>query len=87
MFLKETLEILEKLLNDCDLTEIQIGESKIIVHADIDKQEEWKTEYDLLIKQRVNHATIQQIDKLLSNYDSVEMEVIDEGLRIFEREA
>ena len=87
MLFKETLKIVRGLLKKCNITNIEIDEAKVIVHSDPDKQEDWQDEYDIFVPQRVNHWKIQQIDKLLANYDAVEMEVTSEGLRIFEKEA
>ena len=87
MLLKETLEIIQKLMKTCDVSNLEVDEAQIIVHAGLKKQDEWKNEYDIIIKPSVNHWQIQQIDALLANYDAVEMEVTSEGLRIFEKEA
>jgi len=87
LLLKETLDIIQKLLEKCDVTNLEVDEAKIIAHNNPEKPDEWKTEYDIYIKPSVNHWQIQQIDGLLANYDRVEMEVVHEGLRIFEKEA
>jgi len=80
MLLNLTLEILEKLLKKCDVTEVLITEAEEIVHT-----ETTEPEFDIKIIQNLSHGQIQAIDEVLADFPNVEMELnYQEGLRIFE---
>ena len=82
MLLMQTLEILEKLLTKCEVTEVLITESREIVHY-----EEEGPEFDIKIVQNLDHGQIQAIDEVLADFSNVEMEFdFREGLMIFEVE-
>lgn len=88
MLMKETLEILEKIMKETNITEIRIHENTTPLHTpeDIEK-EEAPQEYDINIVETVWHWQIQIIDDLLGGYDNVEMMFDpDDGLVIYERE-
>jgi len=82
MLLKQTLEILEKLLTKCGVTEVVITEAEEVVHG-----ETTEPEFDIKIVQNLRHRQIQAIDEVLAGFSNVEMEFdFREGLRIFEVE-
>jgi len=82
MLLKQTLEILEKLLTKCEVTEVRITESEKVVHC-----ETAEPEFDIKIIQNLDHGQIQAIDEVLASFPNVEMEFdFREGLMIFEVE-
>ena len=82
MLLKQTLEILEKLLTKCAVTDVLITESEEIVHG-----ETTEPEFDIKIVQNLRHWQIQAIDEVLAGFSNVEMKLAyQEGLMIFEVE-
>lgn len=91
MLLKETLKIIEKLMTELDVSDFKVSDARVWLHVketeDDAEDIEIENEYDILIEPTVTHWQIQQIDRLLSDYDNVEMWVESEGLRIFEKEA
>jgi len=81
MLLKQTLEILEKLLTKCAVTEVLITESEEAVHG-----ETAEPEFDIKIVQNLRHWQIQAIDEVLAGFSNVEMKLVRAWLIIFEVE-
>jgi len=80
LLLNRTLIILEKLLKECEVTEVLITEAKEIAHRETEDPE-----FDIKIVQNLSHSQIQAIDEILVDFHNVEMELdYGEGLRIFE---
>jgi len=80
MLLNQTLEILEKLLKECEVTDVLITEANQLIH-----EETTAPEFDIKIIQNLSHGQIQAIDEVLAKFSNVEMELdYQEGLTIFE---
>jgi len=80
MLLNQTLEILEKLLKECEVTDVLITEASQMIH-----EETTAPEFDIKIIQNLSHSQIQAIDEVLAKFSNVEMELdYQEGLTIFE---
>jgi len=82
MLLKETLEIVKKLLAECEVNMVTIAEAEEIIHYGTEEPE-----FDIRIEQNLNHNQIQAIDEILSGFSNVEMKLVHgKGLIIFEAE-
>ena len=79
MIEKDLVQIIHKLLTDVDVTYIAIKES-------IDPQEKEGTkEYELIISESMMHSQIQALDRILGDYDEIEMQLKDGDMRIYSR--
>lgn len=92
MRLKETLEIIEKLMKNCDVSDFTVSMARTWIHEEEAEliqngcTEGVQVEYDITLTEVVTHYQIQTIDEILASYDNVEMRVESGGLRIFEKE-
>ncbi|RLC86233.1 MAG: hypothetical protein DRJ03_09315 [Chloroflexi bacterium] len=83
MLVNQTLKILRKLLEKCDVTEVLITEAEEPFHIETSEPE-----FDIIIVQNLSHGQIQAIDEVLADFPNVEMELkYEEGLKIFEVES
>lgn len=87
MLLKETMQIMEKLLETTGVRKVTIEEAGDLVHINDDKPEESPSEYDITIKPNLTHRQIYEINEILAGFHNVEMCLTNEGLTIFEKEA
>ena len=85
MLLNETLELVRKLIDKCDVDNIEILLSDEYLHCP--EEEKCEPEFDLRIKETLYHSQIQRIDEVLSEYSNVEMRMSSDGLEIYEVEA
>lgn len=81
MKLGPSLKIVEKILKETNISEISFTEAR-------EQTSDKAFDYDLTIIENVSHADIQIIDKILADYDNVEMRIDlnDSEIRIFEVE-
>jgi len=85
MLLKETLEIVNKLMVKAEIDDFEVRTASRFVHNP-KSSKTYTREFDILVTPSVSHRELQEIDKILSDYDNVEMKATSEGLLIFERE-
>ena len=76
MIEKEILELLPKLFNSVDVQNITIRDAISKVENDSVK------EYDIIIDENLYHSQIQELDRVLSDYDEIEMRHTDDGMII-----
>lgn len=91
MLLKETLEILKRILEKTDITNVEIRDALNLIHVEYDKEtlepkedQDFPQEYDLVLKADLCHAEIQTIDELLADHSNIEMRLRDGNIEIFE---
>ena len=90
MLVDATLKILKDVLMRTDITHVELTDALNPVYIEYDDElevkedQEYPDEYDIILHGNHNHATIQEIDEILSVFDYVEMRFRNGKLEIFQ---
>jgi hypothetical protein len=77
MIEKDLMAILQKLFNDVDVANITIQDASTLREGN-----ETVKEFDVIINENLHHSQIQALDRILADYDEIEMRTSDNGMKI-----
>lgn len=86
MLVDVVLKLIPKLISDCQITNFNIRDANNLAHINEKKPEDSPLELDILVEENLYHWQIQELDKILADFDNVEMRLTDDGLFVYEKE-